>query len=671
MPKSLLKNTLHCSVLSSACLTAYANQDQGDPVKLDAIVVTASGYEQAIADAPASITVIDREELDKRNYNDITDVLADVPGVTISGSGSTLDVSIRGMSSQYTLFLVDGKKQDSRSVRPNGDDYGLEKGILPPLQAIERIEVIRGPMSSLYGSDAMGGVVNIITKKMPDKWSGSYDVSTTLQDDRDSGDIIDTNLYLAGPLTQKLAMQIAAGYFDRDEDNILGGFKGTRREHLNTKFTYVINENHDIAFDYDTSKQIGEETAKTAASNIRGKLRFYRDVFSLTHNGKYSDHLNSTSYIQYEDSDTPDRENTRLTSLNGGIRVNQPIILKVLTANSQWNWQLNDHKVSAGVYYKDEKLTDKATNINPTGVIATDFSRWSNAVFLEDTWSVLPELNFTAGLRWDNDENYGSHFSPRIYSVWHINDMFTLKGGVTTGYKQPDLRNASNDFYQVSGRGTNITRGNSELKPESSVTSELGFVWSGDLTSASITAYQTDFKDKITTTSACSSPNSSRNDQSTWACELNGTKFININDRINVDEAQINGLEVTFDRDLNEWSTLRANYTYIDSEQKTGSNKGRPLNTIPKHNVNVTFDTQPNDDVNLWARYNYRGEALNSSNEALAAYSFYDAGLNYHFNEHLVAKLGVYNLFDKRISSEAEGKLLDGRRYTIGLTTNF
>ncbi len=145
------------------------------------MVVTASGYEQKIREAAASISVISQNELRQRNYNDLAQALSDVEGVDVNSStGKTggLDISIRGMPSAYTLILVDGIRQNGTSdVTPNG--FGaMNTSFMPPLSAIERIEVIRGPMSTLYGSDAIGGVVNIITKRSPKRGPAQQRLNT-------------------------------------------------------------------------------------------------------------------------------------------------------------------------------------------------------------------------------------------------------------------------------------------------------------------------------------------------------------------------------------------------------------------------------------------------------------------------------------------------------------
>src|SRR5690606_6385884 len=159
-----------------AGLPAFA---QGEVV-LDTVVVTAGGFEQALRDAPASVTVVTAEDLQKGAFRNLTDALSEVQGVSVSGIANERDITIRGLPGTYTLILVDGRRQGTRESRPNGSS-GYEQSLIPPLAAIERIEIVRGPMSSLYGSDAMGGVINIITKKADQVWSGSVTVEGTGQ----------------------------------------------------------------------------------------------------------------------------------------------------------------------------------------------------------------------------------------------------------------------------------------------------------------------------------------------------------------------------------------------------------------------------------------------------------------------------------------------------------
>src|SRR5690606_23943176 len=149
------------------------------------IVVTAAGYEQKITDAPASISVVTEEDLRQRPYMTLIDAVRDIEGVDV---GETSDktgqrtISIRGMGSDYTLILIDGKRQNNHGdIYPNSSG-GNQCNHMPPLDAIERIEVIRGPASTLYGADALGGVINIITKKVSDRWSGSATFGRTIQE---------------------------------------------------------------------------------------------------------------------------------------------------------------------------------------------------------------------------------------------------------------------------------------------------------------------------------------------------------------------------------------------------------------------------------------------------------------------------------------------------------
>src|SRR5690606_28294567 len=122
------------------------------------------------------------EDLSHMPANNLTDAVRDIPGLSVIGSNpSKSDISIRGLAGDYTLLMVNGRRQNTRDSRPNGNG-GFEACFMPPLSAIERSEVIRGPMSSLYGSDAMGGIVNVITKDFTPEWAGSVSLGGIIQE---------------------------------------------------------------------------------------------------------------------------------------------------------------------------------------------------------------------------------------------------------------------------------------------------------------------------------------------------------------------------------------------------------------------------------------------------------------------------------------------------------
>jgi outer membrane receptor for ferrienterochelin and colicins len=228
---------------------AWAEQDSHE---LGQISVTAGGYAQQVEDAPASISVINREQIEQRYYKDATDALRDIPGVVVTGGGSGdrgTDIVMRGMPSSYTLILVDGKRVSTRETRPNGS-AGFEQDWLPPLQSIERIEVVRGPMSTLYGSDALGGVVNIITRKVADEWGGSVQLDTIIQDDSRSGDIKQGNFSLNGPLKEGLVgLQLYGRFQDREEDLFENGFEEKSLKNLTAKVSVTPSKDHDLVLE--------------------------------------------------------------------------------------------------------------------------------------------------------------------------------------------------------------------------------------------------------------------------------------------------------------------------------------------------------------------------------------------------------------------------------------
>ena len=645
-------------VVAGLFVASGAVAQENRTVQLNSVVVTATGFEQDIKEAPASISVITREDLESKFYRDAYDALQDVPGVIVTGGGDRRDISIRGMSSKYTLILIDGKRQSSSETRTNSDSSGVEGGWTPPLSEIERIEVVRGPMSSLYGSDAMGGVINIITRKVPEQWGGSIRLDTTLQSHSRSGDINQGNFTVGGPIQEGLlGLQMYGQYTHRDEDDIYSGYRKRNAYEVGAKLSFTPSVNHSFVLEGSSKRQqykntLGKTVDPTTPCDRNGcpsssETDYRGEKTSLTHNGDWG-FATSDSYIQQEDFNNKSRS----------------MRIKNTDARTSWVVPLGDHLLTVGGMYQYQKLTDKTGNQLSTGIQKIDRTQW--ALFLEDEWSLTNSFALTGGLRFDHDENFGEHFSPRIYGVWSVNDFWTVKGGVSTGFRAPDLRQTVAGWGQVS-RGGNMY-GNPDLKAEKSVSQELSVMYDTlEGFSAGATVFNNDFKDKITRvacpeTKCTDGPNQFGSDPTTYE---------------NVDKAITRGVETNFSWDMADDWTLKGTYTFTHSKQKSGPNKGQPLNQLPKHMASVSVDWTPTEQINTWARLNYRGKesqpvlTASSSDFRAPSYTFVDLGASYKLNKNVDLYAGIYNVFDKQVTYDDYEYVEDGRRYWLGLGVRF
>ncbi|MDP4495974.1 ligand-gated channel protein [Vibrio cholerae] len=621
-----------------------------DATKTDeTMVVTAAGYAQVIQNAPASISVISREDLESRYYRDVTDALKSVPGVTVTGGGDTTDISIRGMSSNYTLILVDGKRQTSRQTRPNSDGPGIEQGWLPPLQAIERIEVIRGPMSTLYGSDAIGGVINIITRKDQQQWSGNVQLSTVVQENRSSGDEQSANFFVTGPLSDALSLQVYGQTTQRDEDEIEHGYGDKSLRSLTSKLNYQLNPDHQLQLEAGVSAQDRENNVGKSAQSSGSKTdnEYRRNHIAVSHQGDWQDVGQSDTYLQYEENTNKSRE----------MSIDNTVFKSTLVA------PIGEHMLSFGVEGKHESLEDKTSNKISS---RTHISNTQWAGFIEDEWALAEQFRLTFGGRLDHDKNYGSHFSPRVYGVWNLDSAWTVKGGVSTGFRAPQLREVTPDWGQVS-RGGNIY-GNPDLQPETSINKELSLGYLSDTgLSASLTAFHNDFKDKITRVkcpdSICTSGKNQFGADPTY--------------RVNIDEAETYGAEAEFGFPITDTIDFGSSYTYTRSEQKTGEFAGKPLEKLPKHLFSSSLNWQTTDRLSSWTNLNYRGKEVQSNGSASSSkkmapsYTFIDAGITYALTDTATIKAAVYNLFDQDVNYAEYDYVEDGRRYWLGLDIAF
>ena len=677
------KKTLLAVTMASVACSAVAQQPQ-EALDLGQTVVTASGFEQNLRDAPAAITVITQEELKKKSYTDITDALKNVAGVQISGGGVERSIMMRGMSANYTLFLIDGRPaQGNDAFSERGAQAGNSVNFLPPLEAIERIEVIRGPASALYGSDAMGGVINIITKKVGKELTGSitaeYAMAGSGNDVNEDG--FQTSAYLNMPLIEDvLGLQLTGAFQNQDESNFVGGSDSAatdpeyKKRNAGGKLSWNLNEQNLFTFGHSYTQQErwknpGRSLAEDADPTYTDSVK--KNYF-LSHEGKYGN-VFTNSYINHDHS-----ENKTTLNPNTG----KGIEFEVTTVNTQASWFLGAHTLTGGLTHKYENL-EAGNNGLPANVVDPDelvkMNRYQNSVFLEDNWSLTDDLILTLSGRLDDNQQFGSEFSPKVYAVWHMNDNFTLKGGVTSGYRAPDLRQSATDFGMTSMGGVAI--GNPDLKPETSLNREIGIHYENfDLGLAgSVTAYVIDYDDKINRTGRVCEPNQD-------PCIYNGKEYaphqFGYTAYENIDEVELRGVEFTLDYDILDNLIYRHSYTYTETEQKSGDFKGKPLNNVAKHMFNASLDWQATQRVNLWVQGNYRGKTTGdwSTNSGggrqngvkYPSYTFADVGVVYRPQDDLSLKAGVYNVFNKEVTTDGDYAYnLDGRRLIFALTKSF
>ena len=621
------------------------------------IVGTATSREQEVKDAPASISVITREDLERLPYREVTDALMEVPGVTVTpGEGNSRDISIRGMSPQYTLILVDGKRLSSRESRTNGGSIS-EGGMLPPLESIERIEVVRGPMSSLYGSDAMGGVVNVITRRIATEWRGSMRVNGTMQLGPDYGNFADGNFYLSGPVTGGIGFQLQGSLNRRTEDKVIGGTPERKDESLAGKIGFSAGADHDFLVEggYYRQKTIStagktvEVTSTVAAGTVDSQTQ-ERYVASLSHQGRWG-FATSDSYVQYEDAKNIESDKR----------------IKNTVAQSIWSVPLPSNMLSLGAFFRNEDLSDTTGNLL-SGSTTTGATRTNWAVFAENELTVFDNFHLTGGLRLDKDEQYGSHWTPRIYAVWNATERFTLKGGYSQGFRAPNLRQTLPDWGQSSRGGT--IYGNPDLEAETSRTFEAVAMYEGKGFEASLTAYDTRFNDKITRVT-CVAAGAWCIDEPLSSIGRPPTTYVN------VDKARVRGVEASINLKLTNTLRLNATGTLTDSEQLTGANIGAALNDTPKQQASASLNWRPDDRLTAYARAVFRGEEavteaqISGNNIVASSYTTVDIGGSYKITPDFTFHAGIQNLLDQRLNYDDYGYVIDPARVWMGVTARF
>ena len=709
MGKNLTRSTLALAVEGAMSSFAMSNESltngaEKDTTQLQTIVLTAE--EQVKQSLGASI--ITDKDLEKLPVvNDISEYVRRMPGVNLTGNsatgqrGNNRQIDIRGMGPENTLILVDGKPVNSRNSvrygwRGERDTRGDSNWV--PADAIESIEVLRGPAAARYGSGAMGGVVNIKTKKVTNEVHGSVEVFTNQPENSKEGSSHRESFNLSGPIIKDvLSYRLYGNYNKTDADaadinpltesgSRAAGREGVENKDISGRLAWQINDQQSLTIDTSFGRQGNEYTGDIQNSNadatnpdssfsniayVNGLLgketnTMYRDSYALTHEGKWA--WGDTKLLAQFDK----TKNKRIPeSLAGGPEGSpnsfdkKTSVLDTTRFNAETNIPLDiflPQALTLGAEWVEDKFSDATSTVqaDASGLVQLPSDRTHMksriaSAYIEDNFKVTDATDLVLGVRFDDHSKSGSNWSPSLNITQKLGDYFTLKGGIARAYKAPNMyQNAEGYLLFTRGNGCPDTTatasgscylvGNADLKPETSINKEVGIQFEKDIVNASLTWFRNDYKNKITS-----------GDEVVGTTTVGSTTY-HLLEWTNIPKALIQGLEGSVSLDFGNinWTN---NFTYMmDSVNKT---TGNPLSVVPNYTINSIFNYDITDqfDVNfVYTQYGRQkprqfAETRNTTMNTKSVPSYGIAGINvgYKFTDQFSGRLGVSNLFDEQL----------------------
>ncbi len=624
MPNAFLKVTISASAICASLSGAAMAQDTlaGAAAREPVIVVTANRTAQALDKVGQSITVIDAAEIERRQTQTVADVLRTIPGVSIArsgGIGTSTSVFIRGAESDQTVALVDGIKLNDPSSPGGGFNFG---NLL--IGNIERIEVLRGPSSVLWGSQAIGGVVNMITRQPTE------DLRVNLRGEygyRDTGQLVGNLSGKAGPLSAS----IGAGYFRTDGISAFSEARGGVEK--DGYENYGANGNVNLALSdwlsvdargwYSEGRvnidgfpppsfAFGDVNEESRTREIVG----YTGVNAALFDGRFRNRLG------YAYTDT----RRRSIALDGpasetfaGHGRNERIEYQGIFDIAE-GWQL-----TGGLERETSRFSSSSFGAVPSiGRARID------SVYAQIMASPIAGLTLTGGVRHDDHNRFGGATTLGASGVYAISQTgTTLRASYAEGFKAPSLFQLQSDF------------GNQLLQPERSKGWDAGITQ--DLVEGRLQASATYFRrdsDDLIIFISCPLPRTGICAGRPW-----GTYD-------NVSKARAEGVEIGLMMQPVDALRLQANYTYTDATNRSpgNANFGRQLVRRPQHSVTALIDYRWGFGLETGVTLTHVGANFDNANNSrkVEGYVLADLRAAYPVTERVEIYGRVENLFDER-----------------------
>ncbi len=567
----------------------------GDPGRVDVeeVVVTASRIEEPLKETASSVTIVRLEDIRGRNIVSVTDMLRELPELNLiqnGGPGKNATVFLRGGGPEHVLVMIDGVKVNSTTTG-SFDFSGLT------VDDIERIEIVKGPQSTIYGSEAMAGVINIITKKGTGKPKielsveggsyGTYKPSFTVSGSKGMVDYRLTTLYY-----ETEGISAAKEGTERDgykNSSISSKFGLTPSERFRVELTgrYYYDSTDLDGFDFMAKKAIDDLNFQSSGNHymLSGKV-----IALLT--DKWEQTLTISRVrdsLRFRDSDNPYNNAEIITVRN--------------SMDWQHNFYINDsYTITGGIELRKED-GDNRDNFSE--------SISYKAIYINSRLSLLNRsLILNAGIRYDDNDISSSKATYRIAGTYNLHDSgVRVRASYGTGFRAPSFNELFFPFY-----------GNMNLKPEETKSWEIGVekdMLKGEMT-LWITYFNQRYKDLIQT------------DPNTWTAS-------------NIAKAEIRGLETGLRIRLSKGLNVSAGYTYLDTEDKE---TGEELTRRPRDKFNIAVSYSYND-LSLMTDFIFVGKRFDSSvKRYLASYSVANLSMNYKLSRAITFFTRIENLFD-------------------------
>lgn len=628
-------------------------------INLGQVVITGTGTHRRMSNSPVPIQVITAKDLGNANVTSLEDALVKLtPNVTTMTNGMGTTLSLNGMNEDYMLLLENGK-------RLTGDDRYTRINI----GNVKRIEILSGAASALYGSDAIGGVINIITDDAKntvnvsnythytskgrfseninaDINSGKFSSYTSYQRrEADNWQVneLDENGYKTGRpmstgfISDNISQRFAYNATDRLSFYVRGNYYNynTRRPETATYFKKGKKKDED-------GKPIYEETqaytynmlhdtytyGAGAKYMINKSAYIDADFFADNYTSKYDYFLKSGDF---ERGDKETRKKTRYYNAT----------VKGIFKPNSWN------KVSTGIEYINENFSSESDNISFKNM-------YTFALFAQDEITILRDLQAVVGVRYLYNENFKNYATPNVALMYKI-DHFNFRTSYATGYRAPTLSQLyATDEAKTASR---YTIGNPNLKPEKSNFFSLNGEYTCLRFSITATGFYNDIKDMINYRVL-----SDEEIQQMGLGELH-EQFSTIRQRDNVDRSKIKGISVNANFYLGAGLTLGGGYIYTDTEAKTLEHDSKtnkdvvvitPVDKSVKNaaNVHARWDHDWNNyHLNVNLSGHIQGERYSSTYGYAPKYQQWDLNTRHTFNLDafiLEPGIGIENIFNKR-----------------------